>query len=108
MVLIGLWNYYTSMQLVQCKRALANDPSTWALGTPEGGVPRSAYSALALAVLGRPGLWLLEGSVLAVLIGVCASMQIQFAQFTSSFLPYVPYSCCVLASTVLLRVPFFL
>ena len=102
MVLIGIWNWYTSLQLVHCRSALANDPSMWALGDAQEGVPRSAYSALACAALGRPGLWLLEGSVIAVLTGVCASMQIQFAQFTASFLPALGYNLCVCASAVLL------
>ena len=101
MVLIGVWNWYTSLQLVHCKRALANDPSMWDLGDPQG-VPRSAYSALAFAVLGRPGLWLLEGSVLFVLLGVCASMQIQFAQFAAAVCPNLGYSACLLVSACLL------
>ena len=55
MVLIGAWNWYTSLQLVQCKRALASGPSMLGVGDPQGR-PRSAYSALAFAVLGRAGL----------------------------------------------------
>ena len=110
MVVIGLWNWWTSLQLVRCRHALANDPALWALGSVQGGVPRSAYSALAFAVLGRPGLILLEGSLLAVLTGVCASLQIQFAQFAASVLPHDGdgpasggyYTACVLASAALL------
>ena len=37
MVLIGVWNWYTSLQLVHCKRALANDPSMWGLGDTQAG-----------------------------------------------------------------------
>lgn len=99
MVLIGAWNWYTSLQLVHCKRALANDPSMWGLDDSQG-LPRSAYSALAFAVLGRPGLWLLEGSVLFVLLGVCASMQIQFAQFAAAVCPNLGYSVCLLGSAL--------
>lgn len=110
MVVIGLWNWWTTLQLVRCRHALANDPALWALGTVQGGVPRSAYSALAFAVLGRPGLLLLEGSLLAVLTGVCASLQIQFAQFAASVLPHdgdgpasgAYYTACVLGSAALL------
>ena len=54
MVLIGVWNWYTSLQLVQCKRALASDPSMLGVADPQGR-PRSAYSALAFAVLGHAG-----------------------------------------------------
>lgn len=101
MVLIGVWNWYTSLQLVQCKRALANDPSMLGVGDPQGR-PRSAYSALAFAVLGRPGLCLLEGSMLVVLLGVCASMQVQFAQFGAAVCPGLGYGGCVLGSACLL------
>ena len=54
MVLIGVWNWYTSLQLVRCKRALANDPSMLGVAEPQGR-QRSAYSALAFAVLGHAG-----------------------------------------------------
>ena len=37
MVLIGVWNWYTSLQLVHCKRTLANDPSMWGLGDTQAG-----------------------------------------------------------------------
>lgn len=111
MLVLGLWNWWTTLQLVRCRHALANDPALWALGSVQGGVPRSAYSALAFAVLGRPGLLLLEGSILAVLTGVCASLQIQFAQFAASVLPHDGdgpaaggghYTACVLGSAALL------
>ena len=101
MVLIGVWNWYTSLQLVQCKRALASDPSMLGVADPQGR-PRSAYSALAFAVLGRPGLYLLEGSMLLVLLGVCASMQVQFAQFGAAVCPALGYGGCVLGSACLL------
>ena len=68
---------------------------------------RSAYSALAYAALGRAGVWVLETPLLAVLLGACASMQIQAAELLNSTVPAVSYHQWVVVGAAFL-IPFVL
>ena len=82
------WNWYTSFQLLACRAAAGPLPQQ-----------RSAYSALAHAGLGKAGVYVLEGSLLLVLIGVCASMQIQSAQLLAAVAPF-SYTVLVLGGAL--------
>ena len=82
------WNWYTSFQ---------------PRGGPRGGRPAAAAAqrvlALAHAGLGKAGVYVLEGSLLLVLIGVCASMQIQSAQLLAAVAP-ASYTVLVLGGAL--------
>ena len=100
---IAFWNWYTSWQLLACKRALllreAPAPALTFADVPSK-EKRSSYSSIVRAVLGRKGMLAFEGSLIAVLFGVCCSLQIQSANLLTSVVPYLSYVNCVLGAAV--------
>ena len=94
-VALGVWNWYTAWQLLSAREA-----------TPKEGLigARSAYSAIVHASLGRGCVLLLEGSLCTVLIGVCASLQINATELLAHASGW-GYQPCLLATAVFL-VPF--
>ena len=89
------WNFYTSWQLLACREAQR-------LVQASSEATRSAYSALAFAALGYPGLWALEGSLVVVLLGACAGLQIQAAELLDATVPAIGYGSWVLGGALLL------
>ena len=106
MVLIAVWNWYTSWQLLRCQRVMRRrkesleDSLSFSDSPARAPKQRSSYSAIVHAVLGRAGMLLFEGSLTAVLFGVCCSLQIQSANLVVSVFPFVPYVYFILGSAV--------
>ena len=73
------WNWYTSWQLLAAREAARRGDQATPFVSQ-----RSAYSTLVYAALGPGGVLVLEGSLVTVLLGVCAGMQIQAAQLLES------------------------
>ena len=74
------WNWYTAWQLLAARKAITRRGNH----SPGSLMQRSAYSMLVHAALGTAGVLVLEGALVTVLLGVCASMQIQAAQLLES------------------------
>ena len=125
MVLISVWNWcarpltmrctvpsprahallrYTSSQLLSCQRTMGVRRKEALLENPlslaDASEQRSSYSGIVHAALGRTGMLLFEGSLTAVLFGVCCSLQIQSANLVVSVFPFVPYVYFILGSAV--------
>ena len=85
MVLLGLWNWGTALQLLQVRAAIAE--SMPIVGAPEA---KAGYSAVVQVALGHRGVTILEWSLAVTLVIVCTSMQIQAGQLLSACtgLPY--------------------
>lgn len=84
-VALAAWNWYTSWQLLAAREDMARrgDQATSSVRQ------RSAYSTLVHAALGPAGVLVLEGSLVTVLLGVCASFQIQAAQLLNAMIEAV-------------------
>jgi len=95
-VALVLWNGYTSYQLIACRDAV----EVGGAATLQG--HRSVYSALAHIALGRAGVLVLEGSLVIVLLGACASMQIQAAQLLDATVPHLHYGGLVVGGGIIL------
>ena len=103
LVLLGAWNYYTSYQLIEARHAFERRGGNCGPMSPGmQRASRSAYSALAYGALGRPGRLLLECGLISVLVGVCASLQMQAAQLAHSLIPAASHTLCVLVTAPLL------
>ena len=77
MLLLGLWNWLTSRQLLEAYEALSDCERR---GTHTG------YSAVAHAALGQGGVILFDLSISMLLTGVCSSMQVQAAHLVEPYL----------------------
>ncbi|KAL1503469.1 hypothetical protein AB1Y20_011953 [Prymnesium parvum] len=71
LVLLGGWNWVTSLQLLQAHAAAARE------GLVGGARGASAYSQLSRVALGLGGQCLADGSLVLLLLGVCVGLQIQ-------------------------------
>ena len=91
LVLLGIWNWLTCLQLLEARAAV---PVAMATGA-------SSYSAVANAALGQVGVLLLEANLLLTLLGVCTAMQVQAAELLAACTPF-SYGAAVLASACLL------
>lgn len=86
LILLGLWNWTTSAQMLESRAAVDSKGSDYAA--------RSGYSAIAYSAFGRFGVFVLESNLCVVLIGVCSSMQVQAAQLVAACTG-LPYALCV-------------
>lgn len=94
MLALGLWNWWTSMQLLLVREALSSQAC---LDVNE----RSAYSAIVCSAFGRRGMHLLDSCMGVMLLGVCCALQIQAVElmYTVSGLPW--YACSLVSSCLL-------
>lgn len=84
MALVGLWNYVSCCQIVQCKNVSVHRP------VPKRGL-HSTYSKVAYCAAGWKGVYLVDWSIIITLMGVCASFQITSAQLIGN-LPWMTIS----------------
>ena len=82
LVALGVWNWVTCRQLLFARSAL--------LAGSGGAEPRSTYSALVRASLGPIGVMVFEGALCVLMLGVCASMQIQARLRLEPSTPFEP------------------
>ena len=101
---LGLWNWWTCLQLLQSRAALARGAS--GLDPDSVGPRRSTYSALVRVSLGARGERCFEVAMSAMMLGVCASLQIQGATLLAA-VTGLDYAPCV-GLTALLLLPLVL
>ena len=94
MLTLGLWNWWTSMQLLLVREALSSQGH---LDVTE----RSAYSAIVYSAFGSRGMHLLDFCLGVMLLGVCCALQIQAVELIHALSSLPWYACSLLAGCLL-------
>lgn len=74
LLLLGLWNWLTSLQLLDARDVVAQEVRQPMMGA-------GAYSAVSCAALGRMGQSFTDGIFMLLLLGVCTSQQSELSRF---------------------------